>query len=161
MWRKLAVIPTCLARLMFLVSGGLFSSGSGLASPDHLLIRLDLAYDGQGFPQLLECEVEAPGSIFETGFFQLQWFEELAQAGDLPPGANQWNRLNESLVERFSDMLCPSAPLHVAAAIEDSEDWLQARYLSACAAQAGHRVLLIDPASIRPGDTDHLIDSEG
>lgn len=32
--------------------------------PEPPLIRLDLAYDGEGPPRLLECEVEAPGSIF-------------------------------------------------------------------------------------------------
>lgn len=113
-------------------------------SPSTLLIRLDLAYDGQGPPRLLECEAEAPGSIFETGFFQLQWFEHLERAGALPPGTGPCNLLHDVLVERLAAVVRPGSLLYIAAAAADSEDWLQARYLAACASQAGREVRLLD-----------------
>jgi len=113
-------------------------------SPATLLLRLDLAYDGQSSPKLLECEAEAVGSIFETGFFQLQWLDQLRQAGRMPAGVSQWNRLHEALVGRFAVVASGSGPLHVVAASQDREDWLQARYLAACAAQAQRQVHLLD-----------------
>ena len=46
--------------------------------------RFDFVYDGNGPAQLLEYNADTPTSIYETGYYQWQWLEDMIAAGRLP-----------------------------------------------------------------------------
>ena len=119
----------------------------------HLYGRFDLAYDGKGPAKLLEYNADTPTSVFETAYFQYNWLADQISAGALPQEADQYNLLQESLVDAFAQF--SREPIfHFAAATENDEDRGTTVYLMDCALQAGHRVELL---SIR----DIGIDAQG
>lgn len=100
--------------------------------------RFDLAYDGRGPAKLLEYNADTPTSLYETAFFQWLWLEEAIQAGQVPPNADQFNRVQECLIEGLAGLgVPPGWPMHFAAAAGSAEDRGTVRYLEDCALQAG------------------------
>ena len=117
------------------------------AGDRHLYGRFDLAYDGTGPARLLEYNADTPTSIFEAAYFQHNWLIDQIEAGVLPEGTDQFNLLQESLIEAFATF--PSDRiLHFACAIENEEDRGTCAYLMDCAGQAGHQTQMIDIAAI-------------
>ncbi len=113
----------------------------------HLYGRFDLAYDGTGPAKLLEYNADTPTSVFETAYFQYNWLTDQILAGHLPEDADQYNLLQESLVEAFGAF--PRDPIfHFAAMTDNEEDRGTTVYLMDCALQAGHRVDLLDVRDI-------------
>ncbi|MCB8838403.1 glutathionylspermidine synthase family protein [Aurantimonas sp. VKM B-3413] len=109
----------------------------------HLYGRFDLAYDGTGPAKLLEYNADTPTAIFESAYFQYNWLTDNVARGVLPEDADQFNSIQESLVEAFAAF--PTEPIfHFAAYTESDEDRGTAAYLMDCAVQAGHRVSLLD-----------------
>lgn len=113
----------------------------------HLYGRFDLAYDGAGPVKLLEYNADTPTSVFETAYFQYNWMIDQIEAGVLPPDADQFNSLQESLVEAFGQF-SKEAIFHFAAMTDNEEDRGTTVYLMDCAVQAGHRVELLDIGDI-------------
>ncbi len=113
----------------------------------HLYGRFDLAYDGNGPAKLLEYNADTPTSIFEASFFQHNWLIDQIEAGVLPSGTDQFNMLQESLVEAFSSF-ARDRIFHFACATDNEEDRGTSAYLMDCARQAGHQTELIDIAAI-------------
>ncbi|MBB3952583.1 glutathionylspermidine synthase [Aureimonas jatrophae] len=113
----------------------------------HLYGRFDLAYDGTGPAKLLEYNADTPTAVFETGYFQYGWLTDQIALGRLPRGADQFNLLQESLVEAFAAFPADRI-FHFAAVLDNEEDRGTATYLMDCAVQAGHPTRLIDVASI-------------
>ncbi|MDB5614056.1 MAG: glutathionylspermidine synthase [Devosia sp.] len=119
----------------------------------HLYGRFDLAYDGTGPVKLLEYNADTPTSVFETGYFQYNWLTDQINLGVLPNDADQFNSLQENLIEAFGEF--PKASIfHFAGMLDNEEDRGTIVYLMDCAVQAGHRVELLDMAEIG-------IDAEG
>lgn len=113
----------------------------------HLYGRFDLAYDGVGPVKLLEYNADTPTSVFETAYFQYNWLIDQIAAGVLPQDADQFNSLQESLVEAFGQF--SREPIfHFAAMTDNEEDRGTTVYLMDCAVQAGHRVELLDIGDI-------------
>lgn len=113
----------------------------------HLYGRFDLAYDGVGPVKLLEYNADTPTSVFETAYFQYNWLTDQIEAGVLPQDADQFNSLQESLVEAFGQF--SKEPIfHFAAMTDNEEDRGTTVYLMDCAVQAGHRVELLDIGEI-------------
>lgn len=73
-----------------------------------LYSRLDLAWDGVGEPKLLENNADTPTSLYEAAFFQWIWLEDQLNAGKLPAGSDQFNSLQEKLIDRFGELREPS-----------------------------------------------------
>ncbi|MBY5771097.1 hypothetical protein GFL91_01890 [Rhizobium leguminosarum bv. viciae] len=109
----------------------------------HLYGRFDLAYDGTGPAKLLEYNADTPTSVFETAYFQFNWLTDQMALGVLPKDADQYNSLQESLVEAF-EQFSKEPIFHFAAMTDNEEDRGTTVYLMDCAVQAGHRVELLD-----------------
>ncbi|MBY3035191.1 glutathionylspermidine synthase family protein [Rhizobium laguerreae] len=109
----------------------------------HLYGRFDLAYDGTGPAKLLEYNADTPTSVFETAYFQFNWLTDQMALGVLPKDADQYNSLQESLVDAF-EQFSKEPIFHFAAMTDNEEDRGTTVYLMDCAVQAGHRVELLD-----------------
>lgn len=113
----------------------------------HLYGRFDLAYAGNGPAKLLEYNADTPTSIFEAAYFQHNWMIDQIDAGVLADGSDQFNLLQESLVEAFASF-SKDRIFHFACWVENDEDRGTCGYLMDCAVQAGHRVEMIDIRAI-------------
>ena len=117
----------------------------------HLYGRFDLAYDGAGPPVMLEYNADTPTGVFEAAFFQHGWLIDRVEDGSLPAGADQFNLIQESLVEAFAAIFDGPGPhpiLHVACATGNDEERGTATYLMDCAVQAGLLAEMIDVEGI-------------
>ena len=103
-----------------------------------LYSRLDLAWDGAGEPKLLENNADTPTSLYEAAFFQWIWLEDQVNAGNLPEGSDQFNSLQEKLIERFAQLREQHGfnLLHLACCRDTEEDRGTVQYLQDCAAEA-------------------------
>ncbi|MEX0447083.1 glutathionylspermidine synthase family protein [Xenorhabdus sp. SGI246] len=116
-----------------------FVRSSWVTSQPSLYSRLDLAYDGQNPPKLLENNADTPTSLYESAFFQWIWLEDQMNAGNLPSNADQFNSLQEKLIERFEQLREKHGfgLLHMACCQDSDEDRGTIQYLQDCASEAG------------------------
>ena len=104
-----------------------------------LYSRLDLAYTGKGPAKLLENNADTPTSLYETGFWQWLWLEEQIKIEGLPPEIDQFNMLQEKLIERFIALKkdARNEVLHFSCCKDTEEDRGTVQYLEDCAIEAG------------------------
>lgn len=104
-----------------------------------LYSRLDLAWDGKGDAKLLENNADTPTSLYEAAFFQWIWLEDQVTAGNLPQGSDQFNSLQEKLIERFATLHQQFGFnwLHFSCCRDTEEDRATVQYLQDCATEAG------------------------
>ncbi|WP_031518743.1 glutathionylspermidine synthase family protein [Siccibacter colletis] len=104
-----------------------------------LYSRLDIAWDGVGEPKLLENNADTPTSLYEAAFFQWLWLEDQLNAGNLPAGSDQFNSLQEQIIERFVELREKHGfqLVHFACCRDSVEDRGTVQYLQDCAAEAG------------------------
>jgi glutathionylspermidine synthase len=121
----------------------------------HLYGRMDLAYAGSGPAKLFELNYDTPTSLYEAAFFQWVWLEQQKERGLLPEAADQYNLIQDLLVETFAT-IAPDLPkpLYFSAVRESVEDQGTIAYLRDCAEQAG-----IDTRSIAIEDIGLSTDS--
>lgn len=108
----------------------------------HLYGRMDFAYDGSGPAKLFEFNYDTPTALYEAAFFQWLWLEDCIADGRLPAGADQYNAIQDALVEAFGAMARDAAlptPLYFASVAASEEDRGTVQYLRDCAIQAGLR----------------------
>ncbi len=103
-----------------------------------LYSRLDLAWDGTGDPKLLENNADTPTSLYEAAFFQWIWLEDQIAAGNLPADSDQFNSLQEKLIERFAQLKAQHGfnLLHFTCCRDTVEDRGTVQYLQDCANEA-------------------------
>ena len=99
--------------------------------------RFDLAYDGRGPAKLLEYNADTPTSLYESAFFQWLWLEDKIRSGEFPASADQYNSIQDKLVERFGRLFETGCVVHFASCKDTDEDRQTVRYIEDCAAQAG------------------------
>ncbi|WP_417345906.1 glutathionylspermidine synthase family protein [Ferrimonas sp.] len=104
-----------------------------------LYARMDLAYDGTGPAKMLENNADTPTSLYESAFFQWLWLEDRLKDGTLPIGSDQYNSIQDKLIERFAQLKksWPPVPLHFACCQDTDEDRGTVQYLQDCAEEAG------------------------
>jgi glutathionylspermidine synthase len=104
----------------------------------HLYGRLDFAYDGNGPAKLYELNYDTPTSLYEAAFFQWLWLEQQIERDTLPRGSDQYNAIQEALVEAFG-YIAPGLqkPVYFSAVRDSLEDQGTIAYLRDCAEQAG------------------------
>jgi glutathionylspermidine synthase len=116
--------------------------GALCASPgkpdSRRFIHALMAWDGTGEPKLLENNADTPTSLYEAAFFQWIWLEDQITAGKLPEGCDQFNSLQEKLIERFAELREQHGfnLLHFACCRDTVEDRGTVQYLQDCAAEA-------------------------
>lgn len=110
----------------------------------HLYGRMDLAYDGNGPAKLFELNYDTPTSLYEAAFFQWVWLDEQKQRGLLPERADQYNLIQDLLVESLGTIAPELAkPLYFSAVRDSLEDQGTVAYLRDCAEQAGIATKLV------------------
>lgn len=122
------------------------------AAEPELYGRMDLVF-GAGPAKLLEYNADTPTALYESAAFQWIWLEEMAAAGALPEGADQFNGIHEALVERMRAILPAGSDLHFASVRGSEEDYATVEYMAWCAREAGlgaHYVPL-DEIGVTPG----------
>ncbi len=133
-----------------------FVRNSWLNREPSLYSRLDLAYNGKGPAKLLENNADTPTSLYETGFWQWLWLEDQVKGNRLPRQCDQFNSLQEKLVNRFRAMSAQlSAPrLHFSCCRDTEEDRGTVQYLQDCAAEAGfdEKFVFIEDIGLGEGD---------
>jgi len=92
--------------------------------------RMDLVWDGNGAPRLLEYNADTPTALFEASVVQWHWLQDTRAAAD------QFNSIHEKLIARWKQV-STSAQMHFAACYEQPEDRATCEYLRDTAAQAG------------------------
>ena len=104
-----------------------------------LYSRLDFAYQGKGPAKLYENNADTPTSLYESGFWQWLWLEELVDNNTLSRAADQFNSLQEKLVNRFAEIAQHYAidSMHFACCQDTEEDRGTVQYLQDCAIEAG------------------------
>jgi len=104
-----------------------------------LYSRLDLAWGGSGDAKLLENNADTPTSLYEAAFFQWIWLEDQLAAGHLPANSDQFNSLQEKLIDRFKILQQQHGLhfLHLSCCRDSEEDRATVQYLQDCAQEAG------------------------
>lgn len=104
-----------------------------------LYSRLDFAWDGHGEPRLLENNADTPTALYETAFFQWLWLEDQMHAGNLPANSDQFNSLQEKIIDRFATLKAQYGChlLHFSCCQDSNEDRGTVQYLQDCAREAG------------------------
>lgn len=115
--------------------------------------RFDFGYDGKGPAKLYEYNADTPTSLYEGAYFQWLWLEDAIRQGILPAQADQFNSIQEALIETFG-LFQVDGLLHLASVKGTEEDRATVEYLRDCAVQAG-----LDTKQIYMEDI--LADSQG
>lgn len=112
---------------------------SWVAQEPSLYSRLDFAYDGKSPAKLYENNADTPTSVYETGFWQWLWLQHNVDSGQLSRHADQFNSLQEKLIQRFRQLLFnhPGQVLHFSCCKGTEEDRGTVQYLQDCASAAG------------------------
>jgi glutathionylspermidine synthase len=92
--------------------------------------RMDLAFDGQSHPKLLEYNADTPTSLLESAVCQWFWLQ------DCYPKSDQFNSIHERLIARWRQ-LPGTGPIHLASLADNEEDWVCITYLMDTVVQAG------------------------
>lgn len=137
-------------------------ASSWQAREPSLYSRLDLAYDGHGPAKLLENNADTPTSLYETGFWQWLWLEDQVNAGRLSRQADQFNSLQEKLVNRFAELRLqrPGMPLHFACCMDTEEDRGTVQYMQDCAKEAGLQTPFVYVEDLGLGESGAFTDQD-
>jgi len=125
----------------------------------HLYGRMDFAYDGKSPAKLLEFNYDTPTSLYEAAYFQWIWLEEQIAAGNLPRGADQYNAIQDWLIQAWGDQKKDlPKPVYFASVRDHAEDRGTILYLRDCAVQAGVESQIIDIEDIGISTEGHFTD---
>ncbi len=125
-----------------------------------LYSRLDFAYDGKKPAKLYENNADTPTSVYETGFWQWLWLEDNVDRGRLPARTDQFNSLQDKLVNRFKELLLmtPGRELHFSSSEGSVEDRGTVQYLEDCAKAAGIQTRFVHVEDIGRDEAGRLSD---
>jgi glutathionylspermidine synthase len=106
----------------------------------HLYGRIDLAYDGTGPAKLYELNYDTPTSLYEAGYFQWIWLEDMIKTGIIKGDVDQYNSIQDTLIEAlfYSKVNVIEDNTLILSCVKDSkEDLGTIQYIRDCAIQAG------------------------
>jgi glutathionylspermidine synthase len=126
-----------------------------------LYSRMDLAYNGKSPAKLLENNADTPTSIYETGFWQWLWLADQVDRGVLSRHADQFNSLQDKLINRFYELKqMGMSQLHMSCCRDTVEDRGTVQYLQDCAEEAGIKTKFIYVDDIGLGKQGLFFDSD-
>ncbi len=125
-----------------------------------LYSRIDLAYSGRGPAKLYENNADTPTSLFETGLWQWQWLEDQVDRGLISRASDQFNSLQEKLINRFSELRITRNVngIHFSCVEEAIEDRGTVQYLQDCAEEAGIETRFLDISDISLAEGPLMVD---
>lgn len=131
------------------------------SEPPMLYGRFDLALAPDGRLKLLEFNADTPTCLLETA---VQWHWLVDKFGD---GADQWNRVHEALVERWTEMrVAARLPdghvhfLHTNAELS-GEDFVTTAYLMETARQSGLKTSILPIEHVAYDESLGFLGAEG
>ena len=135
---------------------------SWLSGEKSLYSRLDLAYNGKEPAKLYENNADTPTSLYESGFWQWLWLEDKVDAGELIRQADQFNSLQEKLIDRLYEMHARHRDeiLHFSCCRDSEEDRGTVQYLEDCANEAGIPTKFVYIEDIGHGEGDVYTDMD-
>lgn len=127
-----------------------------------LYSRLDFAYSGNGSAKLYENNADTPTSVYETAFWQWLWLADNVDNGVIVKKADQFNSLQEKLVNRFKEVeyLTPDRTLHFACCKDSEEDRGTVQYMEDCAIAAGLNIKFVYIEEIGVDADNRFTDSD-
>ncbi|MDD1780997.1 glutathionylspermidine synthase family protein [Enterovibrio sp. ZSDZ35] len=128
-----------------------------------LYARLDFAYDGVNPAKLYENNADTPTSLFETGFWQWVWLEDVVDSGRIHQGADQFNILQDYILARFAELSRrqPGQRLYFSCCKDTEEDRATVQYLEDCAKEAGLSTGFVYVEDIGLNDRGEFVDASG
>lgn len=121
--------------------------------------RFDFAYDGVNPAKLYEYNADTPTSLYESAYFQWNWLEDARKTGIASADADQYNSIQESLIEAFSSFGVATL-MHFSCVADSDEDLATVHYLRDCAQQAGIETKHIYIEDIGVDDSGQFLDME-
>jgi glutathionylspermidine synthase len=134
---------------------------SWLKGERSLYSRLDLAYDGKSHAKMLENNADTPTSVYESAFWQLLWLEDKITNGDVDSKSDQFNSLQEKLIDRFEVLCQPrnkNETLYFSCCKDSIEDKGTVQYLMDCADESDITTKFIYIEDIGHGVGDGFVD---
>ncbi|WP_371195497.1 glutathionylspermidine synthase family protein [Glaciecola sp. SC05] len=130
------------------------------AQEPSLYSRLDFVYDGKHPAKLLENNADTPTSLYESGFWQWLWLENNVDKGKLPKNADQFNSLQEKLINQLKVIAHYYGLnyMHFACCKDTDEDRGTVQYLQDCAKAAGIDDYFVFVEDIGLGENGDLTD---
>ena len=129
-----------------------------------LIGRFDFSYDGTGPAKLLEYNADTPTTLYEASAFQWEWLENNIERDVIPSHADQFNLLQEFLLEAFAKLGIDGL-LHFACQTKIDDDRDTVEYLEELATEAGLETVFlsmdeigIDPRGRFTDLDDRIID---
>ncbi len=135
---------------------------SWLNHEPSLYSRIDLAYSGHGPAKLYENNADTPTGLYETGFWQWLWLEDKISCSALAEHTDQFNSLQEKLIERFECLrqANPDKILHFTCCKDTDEDRGTVQYMEDCAQQSGIQCQFVYVEDIGHGEGNYLTDTQ-
>lgn len=127
-----------------------------------LYSRLDFAFHGNAPVKLYENNADTPTSLYESGFWQWLWLEELVNRQQLAKNADQFNSLQEKLIAQLTKISAyyQTPRIHFACCEGTEEDRGTVQYLQDCANAAGLEQHFCYIESLGIADTHYFTDTE-
>ena len=123
--------------------------------------RFDFVFNENSPAKMLEFNADTPTALYETGFFQWMWLEGQIERGVLSGNVDQYNSVQEKLINRFSQMFEPGYHFHFSSVKDHDEDRATVRYLEDCARQAGLATHFVAIEDIGVDGQGRFADTEG
>ncbi|CZF83115.1 Putative acid--amine ligase YgiC [Grimontia celer] len=138
-------------------------AGSWRRRDPSLYARLDFTYDGVNPAKLYENNADTPTSLFETGFWQWVWLEDVVNSGRIHQSADQFNILQDYIMERFAELAKrqPGQTLYFSCCKDTEEDRATVQYLEDCAKEAGLHTGFVYVEDIGVNDAGQFVDMKG
>lgn len=130
------------------------------AHQPSLYSRLDLVFHKDHPVKLLENNADTPTSLYESGFWQWLWLEDMVDAGNISKGADQFNSIQEKLIAQLTriQQYYQMPDMHFSCCQDTEEDRGTVQYLQDCATAANIQNAFCYIEDIGLADTGYFTD---
>ena len=125
-----------------------------------LYSRLDLVFHKDHPVKLLENNADTPTSLYESGFWQWLWLEDMVDSGKISKAADQFNSLQEKLIAQLTVIQEYYSPylMHFSCCNDTVEDRGTVQYIQDCASAANIKNEFVFIEDIGLADTGYFSD---